>query len=96
MIPSLFLAVTHFPLGPVGKTDRKVLGQRAQAYVKEVWAEDERVSDTTGSPNTAAEVALAETMATVLDTAYGVISMKTSFYDHGADSLSAIKTVAAL
>ncbi|EER23274.1 D-lysergyl-peptide-synthetase, putative [Coccidioides posadasii C735 delta SOWgp] len=96
MVPAAFFAVSAIPITVSGKTDRHRLREIGSAFSAEQLAQtnNEHGQDRR-SPSTKIELQLQQLWATVLNVDKDQISLDSSFFRLGGDSVSAMKVVAA-
>ncbi|KMU90282.1 HC-toxin synthetase [Coccidioides immitis H538.4] len=96
MVPAAFFAVSAIPITVSGKTDRHRLREIGSAFSVEQLAQtnNEHGRDRR-SPSTKIELQLQQLWATVLNVEKDQISLDSSFFRLGGDSVSAMKVVAA-
>ncbi|OJJ42483.1 hypothetical protein ASPZODRAFT_137284 [Penicilliopsis zonata CBS 506.65] len=98
MVPQLFIPVSHMPVNPSRKLERKALRTVGNGLSPEVLGTYAltAVAKTSSPPTTATEIALAEIWAKVLGTTSAtVIGVDDNFFHLGGDSVAAMKAVAA-
>lgn len=95
MIPMVFIPVSDVPLSVSGKVDRKRLRNQA-ASLRRHDLEYYMVSETQKrSPTSASESLVRSMCASVLNTTEDNIGMDDSFFQHGGDSIAAIRLAGA-
>ncbi|KAE8406480.1 hypothetical protein BDV37DRAFT_280762 [Aspergillus pseudonomiae] len=93
MVPQLFIPVSHMPLSPSRKLDRKVLRTVGNGLSPETLASYALSKVDKKAPSTETEKALAQLWARVLGT--DSIGVDDHFFHLGGDSIAAMKLVAA-
>ncbi|QMW34815.1 hypothetical protein F9C07_2280446 [Aspergillus flavus] len=93
MVPQLFIPVSHMPLSPSRKLDRKVLRTVGNGLSPETLASYALSQAEKKAPSTETEKALAQLWARVLGT--DSIGVDDHFFHLGGDSIAAMKLVAA-
>ncbi|KAE8382027.1 hypothetical protein BDV26DRAFT_49940 [Aspergillus bertholletiae] len=93
MVPQLFIPVSHMPLSPSRKLDRKVLRGVGNGLSPETLASYALSQVEKKAPSTETEKALAQLWARVLGT--DSIGVEDHFFHLGGDSIAAMKLVAA-
>ncbi|OGM44001.1 nonribosomal peptide synthase [Aspergillus bombycis] len=93
MVPQLFIPVSHMPLSPSRKLDRKVLRTVGNGLSPETLASYALSQVDKKAPSTETEKALAQLWARVLGT--DSIGVDDHFFHLGGDSIAAMKLVAA-
>ncbi|KAF5857103.1 hypothetical protein ETB97_006247 [Aspergillus alliaceus] len=94
MVPSLVIPLTWLPLTTSGKTDRKLLQQKASKLSAELLASYSNTSSTKREPYTEIQLTLRQIFADALAIQVDVIGIDQSFFDTGGDSLSAMRVLA--
>ena len=82
MIPASIMVLDEFPLTPIGKLDKRALPEPVIAVGEYV------------APQTSEEQAVAEVFADILGVGTDEVSVSTSFFDAGGNSLSATRVAA--
>ncbi|KAI2087706.1 hypothetical protein LOZ35_006030, partial [Ophidiomyces ophidiicola] len=98
MVPSVFIPVSKMPLTASGKLDRRALSRVGQTMSDE-QASTYRLagssSSSTKPPTTDTEKTLQHLWASILSKSTDVIGVDDSFFQHGGDSIGAMKLVSA-
>ncbi|PYI23428.1 acetyl-CoA synthetase-like protein [Aspergillus violaceofuscus CBS 115571] len=95
MVPQLFIPVSHMPLSPSRKLERKRLRAVGNGLTPEQLASYALTQVAKTAPSTATETALADIWARVLGTSRSTIGVQDNFFHLGGDSIAAMKAVAA-
>ncbi|RDW58914.1 uncharacterized protein DSM5745_11120 [Aspergillus mulundensis] len=96
MVPTAFLALSHIPLSPSGKVDRKALRELAAPLsledlrLYELSAGDRAIRP----PNSRLETTICQAFGTVLNQPVERISVDDSFFHLGGDSITVMQLVA--
>lgn len=93
MVPQLFIPVSHMPLSPSRKLERKSLRMVGNALTSKQLAAYALTQVAKKAPTTTTEKALADIWAHVLGTSASGI--EDHFFHQGGDSIAAMKAVAA-
>ncbi|PIG85889.1 hypothetical protein AARAC_001783 [Aspergillus arachidicola] len=93
MIPSVFVTMRKLPLNSTGKIDRRLLSRRASQLSRSDFDFYRLNRKAARAPETALEDQIQLMCAQVLKVPLDQIGMNDTFFEHGGDSISAIRLV---
>lgn len=93
MVPATFIPVVKIPLSSSGKTERKTVRQAASRLAREEKRHYMAASKVKRAPTTKTERLVQSISGRVLKVPVEDIGMNDTFFEHGGDSISAIRFV---
>ncbi|KAJ5997606.1 hypothetical protein N7522_009266, partial [Penicillium canescens] len=95
MVPAIFFPISHVPLTPSGKTDRRYFREKAALLSWEQMQEYRAAQIKPQSPSGAREEQLQQIWAQTLNRPINQIGVNESFFRLGGDSVSAMQVAAS-